>query len=159
VRSWKKEMRGIVSQYYFVKYVVLIFLLVLLGVVSIGVANGVFLSMSERTREIGTMMAIGARRSVVAALFLLEGVLINTASSAMGVLLGVAVTCFLDRVGFEAPSRGAVWLMGGTRLFPYLTPWSVLLSFLIVVGITMVGTSYPILKASKLEPTEALSYV
>ena len=159
VLSWKKVMKGILAQYYFIKYIVLIFTIVLLLIVCVGVINAVFLSVSERTREIGTMMAMGAKKRTIITLFLLEGTILSVLSSVFGAAAGVALSLIFGKIGFEAPTEGAANLFGGTHLYPYLSYPPVVFSLAFVVVITLIGIGYPIIRASRMEPTEALRYV
>ena len=159
VASWKKVIKGFLAQYYFIKYIVFIFTVVLLIIVCIGVVNAVFLSISERTREIGTMMAMGAKRRTIVYLFMAEGSILSLFATFFGSLAGVAICLIFEKIGFNAPSKGAVWLFGGEHLYPYLTVSTVMFSFCFVVAVTVFGMSFPILRASKMEPTEALGYV
>jgi ABC-type lipoprotein release transport system permease subunit len=159
VRSWKKQIKGFLSQYYFIKYIVFIFTIVLLAIVCVGVVNAVFISVTERTREMGAMMAMGAGKKTIFSIFMLEGALLAFVSALTGSTLGAAISLLFERIGFEAPSRAATWLFGGKNLFPYLTLPTVLFSFCFVAGVTIAGMSYPIMKALKMEPTEALGHV
>jgi ABC-type lipoprotein release transport system permease subunit len=121
VLSWKKVMKGILAQYYFIKYIVLIFTIVLLLIVCVGVINSIFLSVSERTREIGTMMAMGSKRKSIIALFMLEGTIHSLLSSLSGAAIGVTICLIFEKIGFEAPTEGASNLFGGKYLYPYLS--------------------------------------
>lgn len=159
VLSWKKVMKGILAQYYFIKYIVLIFTIVLLLIVCVGVINSIFLSVSERTREIGTMMAMGSKRKSIIALFMLEGTIHSLLSSLSGAAIGVTICLIFEKIGFEAPTEGASNLFGGKYLYPYLSYPPVLFSLCFVIVMTLIGISYPIIRASKMEPTEALRYV
>jgi putative ABC transport system permease protein len=159
VLSWKKVMKGILAQYYFLKYIVLVFTIVLLLIVCVGVINTVFLSVSERTREIGTMMAMGAKKRSIITLFMLEGTILSVLSSVFGAVAGVVLSLIFEKIGFEAPSEGAANLFGGTHLYPYLSYPPVVFSLCFVVVMTLIGIGYPIIKASRMEPTEALRYV
>lgn len=159
VLSWKKVMKGILAQYYFIKYIVLIFTVVLLLIVCVGVINSVFLSVSERTRDIGTMMAMGAKNRSIVSLFMLEGVILSLFSSCFGAAVAVTISLLFEKIGFEAPTEGAANLFGGRYLYPYLTWPPVLFSLCFVIVITLIGIGYPIIKASRMEPTEALRYV
>lgn len=159
VRSWKKVMKGLLQQYYFIKTIVLIFTVVLLLIVCVGVANAMFLSVSERTREIGTMMALGAKRKTIISLFMLEGAILSLFSSFCGSLLGKTLAVLLAELKIEAISKSAVWLFGGKHLYPYLTYPTILFAFGFVVVMSLMGMFYPIIKASKMDPVAALGYV
>jgi putative ABC transport system permease protein len=159
INSWKKVMEGILAQYYFIKHIVLAFTIILLLIVCVGVINAIFLSVSERTREIGTIKAIGAKRKTIIFLFMLEGAILSLVSTSCGSLLGVSISILFEKIGLEASTEGAAWLFSGKSLYPYLTYSSVIFAFFFVIAVTLIAISYPIIKASKLEPTEALGYV
>lgn len=159
VRSWKKVMKGLLEQYYFIKTIVLIFTVVLLLIVCVGVANAMFLSISERTREIGTMMALGAKRKTIISLFMLEGAILSLFSSFCGSILGKVLAVLLEGLKIEAISKSAVWLFGGKHLYPYLTLPTIFFAFGFVVVMSLMGMFYPIIKASKMDPVAALGYV
>jgi putative ABC transport system permease protein len=123
-------------------------LLTALAVVSlvvggIGIMNVMLVSVSERTREIGVRMAVGARGRDVVAQFLLEAVLL----SAGGGLLGIAVGVLIVPI--------AASLNQGIAL---LDPRSVPLAFGVSLATGLVFGLYPALRASQLDPIEALRY-
>ena len=105
------------------------------------------------------MMAMGAKRKIIIFIFMVEGAILSLLSTAVGSLLGIVISLVLEDIGLKAPTEGAAWLFSGKHLYPYLTYSSVLFSCVFVVIVTLGGISYPIIKASKMEPTEALRYV
>lgn len=157
--SWKQVMEGILSQYYFIKYIVFVFTIVLVMIVVVGVINSVFLSMNERTKEIGTMMALGMKRKTLLFLLLLEGGILSVISTLAGCIIGSLISLFFENFGIAAPTKGAATLFGGKYLYAYLDYQSVLFSFFFVITITIISILYPISKASKMEPTKALGYI
>ena len=109
----------------------------------IGIMNIMLVSVTERTREIGVRLAIGARSSDILRQFLVEAVVLSSAGGAIGILLGTAGAWALSRalgVPFMFPVQAAV----------------VALVVSIVVGV--VFGVFPARKASKLRPIEALRY-
>jgi len=114
-----------------------------LGVGGIGIMNVMLVSVTERTREIGVRMAIGARGSDIVAQFLLEAVLI----SAVGGLLGVAVGVFTIPL--------AATLNQGMAL---LEPNSIPLALGVALLTGILFGLYPALRAARLDPIEALGY-
>jgi putative ABC transport system permease protein len=110
----------------------------------IGIMNIMLVTVTERTREIGLRMAVGASRHWVLQQFLLEAVLISLGGGLLGILLGVSlplsVQLFTDE--FAIPISG----------------WSVVIAFAVSVVVGLVFGLLPASRASRLNPTEALRY-
>lgn len=110
---------------------------------SIALMNIMLVSVTERTREIGVRKSLGAKRSTIAMQFFTETLIISIFGGTLGMLLGLA-TGYGASVLFEAP-------------FPI--PWMAITSALItIIVVTLFSGSYPAVKASKLDPVEALRY-
>jgi putative ABC transport system permease protein len=117
------------------------FLSLLVG--GIGVMNIMLVSVTERTREIGVRMALGAKRSSILMQFLIEAMALTGTGGAIGILIGVAIAKLVDLVT-PLPSGVPLWSVAAGLAFS----GSVGLFF----GI------YPALRASRLDPVEALRY-
>jgi putative ABC transport system permease protein len=109
----------------------------------IGIMNIMLVSVTERTREIGIRMAIGARRRDILWQFLLESIVLSLVGCLVGVLLGVG---------------GARLVASATELKPVVTAGSVLLGFGVAAGIGVFFGFYPARRAARLQPIEALRY-
>ncbi|MBK8347543.1 MAG: ABC transporter permease [Saprospiraceae bacterium] len=121
---------------------VVIAMLTLLGA-SIGLMNIMLVSVTERTKEIGIRKALGATRKNVLMQFLTEAIVICLMGGIVGVLLGILM-------GF------GVSVMVEGRFF---IPWNwMILGFSVCIIVGLVSGLYPALKASKLDPIEALRY-
>lgn len=137
-------------QNFILRFIGVVFLLLML----LGVANTTLMSVMERTREIGTMMAVGVRRSSLGLLFLFEALLIGAAGGVVGGVAGLLITAFLSTRGLEFSTPGST--------VPFLVqPW-VSFGFLAeVVVIAAVGSVafalYPARRAARLRPVEALA--
>ncbi len=123
-------------------------LLTALAVVSlvvggIGIMNVMLVSVSERTREIGVRMAIGARGRDIIAQFLLEAVLVSGGGGLLGIAIGVLTIPL------------AASLNQGVAL---LDPGSMPLAFGVSLATGLVFGLYPAVRASQLDPIEALRY-
>lgn len=109
----------------------------------IGIMNIMYVSVTERTREIGLRMSIGAKGMDILAQFLIESILISVTGGLIGVLFGV----------------GAALLVNVVAHFPiYIQPWSVLLSFVVCTVTGVFFGWYPAKKAAQLDPIEAIRY-
>jgi putative ABC transport system permease protein len=109
----------------------------------IGIMNIMLVSVTERTREIGIRMAIGARRRDVLWQFLLESIVLSLVGCLIGVLVGVG---------------GARAVANVTELKPVVTAGSVMLGFGVAAGIGVFFGFYPARRAASLQPIEALRY-
>lgn len=116
---------------------------------SIGVANIMLVTVTERTREIGIRKAIGARPRVILGQFLLESVFLSGLGGLMGIALGVGLSV-----------TGALILPQLIPDFPVpaVDPGSIVLSFTISLLIGLIAGGYPAHRASRLRPIEALRY-
>ena len=109
----------------------------------IGVMNIMLVSVTERTREIGIRMAVGATPADVLVQFLMEAMILTLSGGMLGIVLGIA---------------GAVGLGYAAGWPVVVAPEIVLLAFLVSAGVGIFFGFYPALKASRLDPIEALRY-
>ena len=109
----------------------------------IGIMNIMLVSVTERTREIGLRMAVGARRRHILLQFLIEAVTLSLIGGVVGIALGLG--------GSRAISYFAEWR---TRV----NPESIVIAFGFAAGIGIFFGFYPARKASRLDPIEALRY-
>jgi len=119
-----------------------------LAVAGIGIANTMLMSVMERTREIGTMKAIGATNADVMKIFLIESALIGLFGGVIGCLVGVGM----------AKAIRAVSIYYGIRIQTAVTPQLLLFSFGFSVLVGIVFGLWPARRAAKLSPIEALRY-
>lgn len=109
----------------------------------IGIMNIMYVSVTERTKEIGLRMSIGAKGRDILAQFLIEATLISITGGLLGVILGVA----------------ASYIVKAILSYPILIqPWSIVVSFLVCTIIGIFFGWYPARKASNLDPIEAIRY-
>ena len=128
----------------------------LFAAASVGIVNAMLMSVHERTREIGTVRAMGMRRGGVVRLFLLEGLALGVVAAALGVLTGGAMVLYWAGTGIKMNTMTLAWLAGGEFLYPRLELWSVLRAAISIVAMSTLAALYPAYTASRLEPREAL---
>jgi putative ABC transport system permease protein len=131
----------------------------LFAAAGVGVVNAMLMSVRERTREIGTMRALGMRRSRIVRLFLLEGMALGLVSALAGAVLGGAVVLYLAMAGIPMTVSSLAWMAGGDVLHPALEASSLLRAVLSIVLLSTLAAVYPAFSASRLEPREALHHV
>lgn len=109
----------------------------------IGIMNIMYVSVTERTREIGLRMSIGARAIDILSQFLIEAVIISVSGGVIGIIVGVV----------------ASWLVNFIAHWPvYIQPYSVALSFAVCTITGVFFGWYPARKAASLDPIEAIRY-
>ena len=109
----------------------------------IGIMNIMYVSVTERTREIGLRMSIGAKGRDILAQFLIESILISVTGGIIGIILGIGVALLVKTLaGFPI----------------YIQPWSVFLSFAVCTLTGVFFGWYPAQKAAMLDPIEAIRY-
>lgn len=109
---------------------------------SIGIANIMFVSVKERTKEIGIRKAIGARRTTIMLQFLIEAVSICTLGGTIGLLIAFPVSLLVN--AYLLPTA--------------MPPWVVALALIISAIAGIVAGFFPAWQASKLDPVDALRY-
>ncbi len=110
----------------------------------IGVMNIMLVSVTERTKEIGTRKALGARRGDIVIQFLTEAVTLTGIGGLLGIIISILVTLIVGKLVPALPSVVPIWAIG--------------IGFGVSVGIGLFFGVWPAFKASRLDPVEALRY-
>ena len=109
----------------------------------IGIMNIMYVSVTERTREIGLRMSVGARGVDILNQFLIEAILLSVTGGIIGVLLGVSLSVSLQQF-FHVATQ--------------IEPWSIIMSFAVCTFTGVFFGWYPAKKAAQLDPIEAIRY-
>ncbi|HZL17268.1 MAG TPA: FtsX-like permease family protein [Polyangia bacterium] len=134
-----------------------VLIVILVAIIIIGIMNTMWIAIRERTREIGTLRAIGMHRREVLWMFLLESLMLGLLSTIAGVLIGAAVAAAINAAQVPVPTGLQFFLMS-----PHLhlsVHGSLLIQSVVTITIvTGVAAFYPSLKAARLRPVVAMSH-
>ena len=137
-----------------VDLLIIVVRIILISIVLISILNVMMMSVYERVNEIGTMASIGTLPSRILSLFIVEGFSLGLMSSIIGSLLGIATLVILKitKISFTFGRMDIT-------LSPSISALEVIFTILIVIAISVISSLQPALKASRLEPVEALRHV
>lgn len=126
-----------------------------LGIGGVGLMNIMLVSVTQRTREIGVEKALGARRGDILLQFLAEALTITFMGGVLGIVLAYAVSLSVGRLTlYSAMAKNAE--AGDIRLI--IAPGTVLVATMILAVVGLISGMVPALRASRLDPIEALRY-
>jgi putative ABC transport system permease protein len=156
VESWQKVMPIIAGIIKGIQVIPQFMLLILLVVVAMGIINTVTMSVLERTREIGTMTALGTKGKQVLGIFILEIGILSAISAGVGLVIGTGIILWLGHTGIPITVEAMEFFTGGKRFYFIFDETGLLLSFLSVVLISILAAYFPARTVSRLQPMEAL---
>lgn len=137
-----------------------ILFLAIVGIVTVVsiiiIMNTLVISVVERTAEIGTMRALGARKSAVRRMFVLETMCIAVAFGAVGMIVGLLLLGVLRVVGLPAPNAFFEILFGGSVLRPVFSPVGIYHAILMMLGVGFLSSLYPVSVALRIRPVQAM---
>jgi lipoprotein-releasing system permease protein len=125
-------------------------------VAAFGIASTLVMTVLEKTREIGTLMAMGTRRRSIMEIFILNGFQVGVIGSFFGVILGLGISWLAAYLEIPMPGDGSLYVLD---VLPVEVRWLdvTAIALFSVVASTLAGI-YPAWKAARMQPVEALSY-
>jgi putative ABC transport system permease protein len=157
VHTWTQLQPYVNDTLYKMRFVMGLIGFILFVIILTGILNATWMSVFERVREIGTLLAVGMRRRQVLTMFLLEASLLGIIGGGGGVLLGFSLVRLLARRGI--PMEMILHTGATSLLRPELHPLFALLTLVVAVVGALSAAAWPAWKASRMCPVEALRSV
>jgi ABC-type lipoprotein release transport system permease subunit len=157
VETWKEispEMSlltGMMGQFMY------IFVLIILIALCFGIINTMLMSVMERTKEIGILMAVGMNKRKIFKMIILEAVMLTITGGVVGIIIGTAVTKYLETtpINLSLFSEGLDKYGFASLVYTSLSSDSVVIISILVIITGILSAIYPARKALKLNPAEA----
>ena len=126
-----------------------------------GIINTMLMSVFERIREFGVLMAIGMKNIRLFFMVLIEALLLGIVGTAIGLIVGAAIYFPLSAIGIDLSmfSESLTSFGSGAVIYPVLTVESLINTLVIIPLIAVLGAIYPAIRAVRLEPMNAIRYV
>ena len=161
VFSWKELQRPIVAMIELDRAVNRLLMILILCVAALGIANSILMSIMERTREFGVMLAIGTDRKEVIKMVVIETLLLTLVGVLLGNLFGWLVTGFFNQIGFDLKwltakdfvVQGAVVQ---TVSYPTIRFYNSLVVTAVILTLALLVSYFPARQAGNLTPMKAL---
>lgn len=132
---------------------------ILTVIIAVGIMNTMWIAVRERTREIGTLRAIGMGRPRVVLMFLLEALVLGFASTSAGALLGAGAAAAIDAARVQVPSEAMVMILMSDTLHLVATPTQVVGAVVAFTLVTALSALWPAARASRITPVTAIQSV
>lgn len=158
VDTWHNEMEFLRWALSTIDVLVWLLLVILLSIVLTGIMSTMWIAIRERTREIGTLRAIGMHRRKVLWLFLLEALMLGGLGTSGGALLGVALASLINSAHIAVPEAMQVMTMSD-RLTLSVHLAQVFRGMGLITLLTVLASLYPSLRAVRIEPATAMHHL
>ena len=132
---------------------------ILVAIITIGIMNAMWQSVRERTREIGTMRAVGMSRLQTLWLFLIEALLLGLFSTVAGAAVGVIIALAVDAADVHAPIEAMASILLSDSIHLSVKAGTVLTAIVFLTGFTGLSALWPAIRAALLQPVKALAHI
>ncbi len=157
--SWQELVPAVAQMNVIFKRSLTVLLGIVLLMVSVVIMNTILMSVMERTREFGTMLALGSRPGFIVRLVQLESGLIGAAGAAGGLVLGVVLVLLHMGRGIDMKMHGAA-IPGVTNIiYPKLSVMVLAVPGILLPILALLAALYPALRAARLDPVKAMRHV
>ena len=156
--TWDEEMSFFKWTLTAIDGLMYILITVLLIIIAIGIMNSMWIAIRERTREIGTLRAIGMQRLRVLSMFVVEAFTLGTLGAFAGTLVGLGLAGLLNSAHLHVPAGAQLFLMSNTFKFSFaLGP--IAGGMAVIVSCTTLISIIPSIHAARLKPVTAMQHI
>lgn len=158
IQSWDQIQPLIKSMIDMMDYFSYLFLLIILAALAFAIINTMLMSVMERTREFGMLMALGMNRRKIFTMILTETVFLSIIGALLGLTISILIVHHYATTGFDLSSvaRGMNYLGYSAQIFFRVNSQFYIMSMVLVVIIAMLSGISPAMKALKLQPATAI---
>jgi ABC-type lipoprotein release transport system permease subunit len=157
VTSWEDELAFFSWTLKAINGLSVIVLIILLAIIVVGIMNTMWIAIRERTREIGTLRAIGMQREQVVRQFLLEALMLGLLGTVAGAALGAFAGTTINAAQIPVPLAGQIFLLSN-HFFVSVHIEALFVSVIAITAVTGVAALYPSLRAARLRPVNAMQH-
>ncbi|NVJ25278.1 MULTISPECIES: ABC transporter permease [Myxococcus] len=158
ITNWEDELSFITWTLTALNGLTGILIFVLLVIIGVGIMNTLWIAIRERTREIGTLRAIGMQRTRVVVMFLFEAMTLGALGTLAGALVGLAVCLGVDSAHVGVPEAVAMFIMSD-RLHLVVNAGSVVGAMVFITACTTLISLIPSFLAARLKPVTAMHHI
>jgi len=157
VTSWEDELSFMMWTLSALNGISFVLMVILVAIVITGIMNTMWIAIRERTREIGTLRAIGMQRGSVVRMFLWESFLLGVFGAIAGAVVGAMTAGVLNSANIHVPLSVQLFLMSDTLKLSVL-PSALGGAIVLISIVTGAAALYPALRAARLKPVDAMSH-
>ncbi|HVR03610.1 MAG TPA: FtsX-like permease family protein [Polyangia bacterium] len=157
VTTWEDEISFITWVLDALRWLTRVLITILMCIVGIGIMNTMWIAIRERTREIGTLRAIGMQRGSVLWMFLLESLMLGLFGTIVGAVAGALIGTSIDRAHLPV-AQGLQFILMSDHLHLAVHAPNVVVAIVFITCVTGAAALYPSRRASRLEPVVAMSH-
>jgi ABC-type lipoprotein release transport system permease subunit len=157
VSTWEDELSLVSWTFPAFQALSVVLMVILLAIMVVGIMNTLWIAIRERTREIGTLRAIGMQRGGVLRLFLLEAMQLGVLGASVGVIAGALLTWLINIANLQVPLSVQLLLMSST-LHLALDVRTLVVAVLLITSVTGFAALYPALRAARQRPVNAMAH-
>lgn len=154
LRTWGEDNAAFFGALKLEKFALFLILMLIIVVAAFNIIGTLIMMVSEKTREIGILKAMGASQGLIARIFLYNGILIGIVGTAIGVALGLGICAAIPLIKFEMPPS----VYNFEHLPVLVRPLTVTIIVLASMAICSLAAVFPAWQASRLNPVEALRH-